>query len=239
MAKKIKGADGKEYKVKKPIYKRVWFWILIVIIVAGIGSALGGNKGDDETASDKTETEKSSSKSTESKASSSSKADSGKITRAQFDAVKVGDLFKEGEGGQTTEEIEKLFGKPSSTSSSTTENVKTDLLTWTNVEGGFGANIVIGFTNNKVFSKDLTGFKVNRKNKITLADFESIANGTSYNDVISKFGEPDGLTESMINGDKNVVAMYLTGVKGSLGANFNITFDNDVVSGKSQSSMEN
>ncbi|HCC93664.1 MAG TPA: hypothetical protein DEQ26_04965, partial [Flavobacteriaceae bacterium] len=45
MAKKVMGTDGKYYKVKKPFYKRVWFWILVVILVAGIGGALGG--GDD------------------------------------------------------------------------------------------------------------------------------------------------------------------------------------------------
>lgn len=46
MAKKIIGEDGKTYtmKEKKPFYKRVWFWILAVIVVAGIGGALGGEE---------------------------------------------------------------------------------------------------------------------------------------------------------------------------------------------------
>ena len=41
--KKVIGEDGKTYvmKEKKPIYKRVWFWILAVIVVVGIGGALG------------------------------------------------------------------------------------------------------------------------------------------------------------------------------------------------------
>ncbi|WP_430612482.1 DUF4352 domain-containing protein [Enterococcus sp. DIV0876] len=42
MAKKVMGTDGKYYKVKKPFYKRVWFWIVVVILVAGIGGVLGG-----------------------------------------------------------------------------------------------------------------------------------------------------------------------------------------------------
>ena len=37
-------ADGKEYKVKKPFYKRVWFWVLVIIVVAAIGGGLN-NKG--------------------------------------------------------------------------------------------------------------------------------------------------------------------------------------------------
>lgn len=46
--KKVVGEDGKTYymKEKKPIYKRVWFWILIVLVVGGIAGALGG---DDDT----------------------------------------------------------------------------------------------------------------------------------------------------------------------------------------------
>lgn len=34
-------------KNKKPIYKRVWFWILAVILVLGIGGAAGGSGGGD------------------------------------------------------------------------------------------------------------------------------------------------------------------------------------------------
>ncbi|EOT42631.1 DUF4352 domain-containing protein [Enterococcus dispar] len=46
--KKVTGEDGKTYvmKEKKPFYKKVWFWILVVIVVAGIGGALGS--GNDE-----------------------------------------------------------------------------------------------------------------------------------------------------------------------------------------------
>lgn len=28
---------------KKPIYKKVWFWILVIVIIAVIGTTLGGN----------------------------------------------------------------------------------------------------------------------------------------------------------------------------------------------------
>lgn len=52
MAKKVMGADGKEYKVKKPFYKRVWFWILVIIVLVVIGGGLN-NKG--KTSSESTE----------------------------------------------------------------------------------------------------------------------------------------------------------------------------------------
>lgn len=45
MAKKVIGEDGKTYtmKEKKPVYKKIWFWGLIVILLIIIGGALGGN----------------------------------------------------------------------------------------------------------------------------------------------------------------------------------------------------
>lgn len=46
MAKKVMGQDGKMYKVKKPFYQRVWFWVVIVLIIAGF-TQLGGEDKDD------------------------------------------------------------------------------------------------------------------------------------------------------------------------------------------------
>lgn len=36
-------------KNKKPIYKRVWFWILIAVLVLGIGGMAGGSGGSDSS----------------------------------------------------------------------------------------------------------------------------------------------------------------------------------------------
>lgn len=38
-------------KNSKPIYKKVWFWILIVVLVIGVGGAAGGSGGDSGTES--------------------------------------------------------------------------------------------------------------------------------------------------------------------------------------------
>ena len=43
MSKKIVGDDGKTYVQNKPFYKRVWFWILVVILVIIAFSSMGGN----------------------------------------------------------------------------------------------------------------------------------------------------------------------------------------------------
>lgn len=43
---------GKSGEAKKPIYKRVWFWILVVVILAAIGAAAGGSGGKDGDGAD-------------------------------------------------------------------------------------------------------------------------------------------------------------------------------------------
>ncbi len=44
-------------KVKKPIYKRIWFWILIVVVVIGINGAMNGNSDDKNSSSTSTSSE--------------------------------------------------------------------------------------------------------------------------------------------------------------------------------------
>lgn len=54
MAKKVRGEDGRMYKVKKPFYKRVWFWLLaIVVVFIAIGSQ-SGSEDDKNTAAETT-----------------------------------------------------------------------------------------------------------------------------------------------------------------------------------------
>ena len=57
--KKITGQDGKEYTVKekKPFYKKIWFWVLVVIALFVI---IGVSTGGDDEADTDTKTEKAS-----------------------------------------------------------------------------------------------------------------------------------------------------------------------------------
>ncbi len=49
------GQDGKMYKVKKPFYKRVWFWLLAVVVVF---IAIGSQGGSDDAKNSVAETTK-------------------------------------------------------------------------------------------------------------------------------------------------------------------------------------
>ncbi len=55
MAKKtIKGEDGKVYTVKKekPLYKKVWFWVVVLFVIGAIGNIFDGD--DDKASNDST-----------------------------------------------------------------------------------------------------------------------------------------------------------------------------------------
>ncbi|MDV6381050.1 DUF3862 domain-containing protein [Pediococcus pentosaceus] len=227
MSKKIKDDNGNVYVQKKPFYKRVWFWVVVIIILGGIGSQMGGSDTS-LTSNNKSET---ASKTTNS--SSSKKADG--ITKAQFDSIKLDES-----NGTSLADVKKTFGgKPDSTSTDTIEGVKSDMDTWDKVANGeLVSNVVIGFSNDHAISKAITGLKVSRPNKITLDKFNSISNGATKDDVKKAFGEPNGYSITSLAGESSEDWSYTSGVKGNLGSNFTITFQNDVVSGKSQSSMK-
>lgn len=62
MAKQFKGEDGKVYVEKKPVYKRVWFWILVVLVIF-IGSAAVSGGSNSSSSSSSSSSAKSSSSS--------------------------------------------------------------------------------------------------------------------------------------------------------------------------------
>lgn len=47
-------AKGSSEKVKKPIYKKWWFWVIIVVLVFGVFGSLGGGSDEEATAEEAT-----------------------------------------------------------------------------------------------------------------------------------------------------------------------------------------
>ena len=78
-----------------------------------------------------------------------------------------------GENDGTSEnELESKFGKPSTISSQTIQNVKAEEEIWDKIQGGdFGGNFSVGFSNGKAISKTITGLKVKRNKKNFIAGF--------------------------------------------------------------------
>lgn len=211
MAKKIQGEDGKTYVEKKPFYKRVWFWIVVVLLFfVGIGAANGGG--------------------------SNSANDNNKVSYSNYKKIKLS-----GNDGSTKNDVKNLFGKkPEDTSTQEIDGVNTDTQTWNGVKNGDAAsNITVGFSNGHAVNKIITGLKVNRKSQITLADFDSLQTGATKDEVLKQFGKPNGYTHTDILGKVSEDWSYTSKVKGDTGANFIISFDeNGIVNNKTQTSMK-
>jgi hypothetical protein len=165
------------------------------LVLTACGSSNSGSSS--KSSSSKTEkVEKSSS----SKESSSSKTETAKVDRAGYDAIKIGDLMKQGEGGDTLEALKTKFGTPASSTTSTTNGVKTDIMGWTNVDGLAGATMSVSFVSDKAVSKAISKLNADRPKDITLATYNGINAGAKYEDVNKQIGEPNGLTETNVAG---------------------------------------
>lgn len=156
--------------------------------------------------------------------------------RQKFDTISVGDSSNAGEGGSSMEEIKTLLGEPTSTTSAEVNNQATEELSW--VDGN--TTIAVGFIDGKVVSKAITGFLFNREKTISLTNFNELAEGTSYADVLAVWGEPDAYTESNILGSKSVGATWFSNIKGNdVTANAFLVFTDDTLAQKSQTGLTN
>lgn len=221
MKKKITDENGKVYVEKKPFYKKGCFWILAVIAIIIIGAVAGGG---DDSSSDKS--------SRSSNSETSHKKDDRTISknaelRKKFDAIVVGDLMSNGDGGTSLTDVEKSLGKPVSTSTTNLKNVKVKDETWTKD----GVTVTVQFNDDKTVSKDITGFKFTRSSKLDLKAFDSIADGANYDDVVKQYGEPDNLNEMKISGETTLNATWVTGTKGGTAT---LMFENGGMTSKTQ-----
>ena len=223
MSKKIEESRNVRV-VKKPFYKKVWFWVLAILAIIVIGGAVGGGSGSDTTSV------------SESKSNSSNKITSqntqNNAYRKAFDNIAVGDLMNHGDGGTALSDVEKVLGKPSTTSTTTIQGIETKSCIWSKD----GVSITVEFNGDQAVSKGITGFKFSRAPKFTLDAYNSLEDGSSYEDIVSKYGEPDGLSEMIIGGNKNVTATWATGTKGGT---ITLEFTNDSLVSKAQSGLEN
>lgn len=200
------------------------------LVLTACGSSNSGSSS--KSLSSKTEkVEKSSS----SKESSSSKTETAKVDRAGYDAIKIGDLMKQGEGGDTLEALKTKFGVPASSTTSTTNGVKTDIVGWTNVDGLAGATMSVSFVSDKAVSKAISKLNADRPKDITLATYNGINAGAKYEDVNKQIGEPNGLTETNVAGQTTVVAVYLNKDITSFAS---LSFTNGALTTKTQSNLK-
>ncbi|KRN98378.1 DUF3862 domain-containing protein [Companilactobacillus kimchiensis] len=217
-------------KTKKHFYRRWWFWSIIFILLL-IGGGLGGMKMTamgpfSQTSSTKVTKKKTASKKTTKKVTG--------ITLKQYNGIYLSES-----AGLPSETLNKIFGKPNTTSNSTVQNLQTDVATWTKIaDGQLGANMTVNYANNHAVSKAITGLKVTRSQKLDLTEFNKIQNDQSEAQVINDLGKPNGYSEITVGNTTQKDLTYSTGINGETGANFIINLTNGVVSGKSQTGLK-
>lgn len=216
--------------------KKIGLLGLTLLSVATL-SACSSSKTDNKNTSSSSSVEQTTSSTSSTTASSTSVDETKKAVRAVYDSVVVGDLMNNGEGGTTKDTVVNAYGNPASTSTTSINGMNVEQVTWIGNSNATGITVSIQFINNNATSKMISGFQFSRDSKIGLTEFNNLANGTSYADVVNTLGEPDTTSESLISGSKSVTANWITGIKGNVGANFVLQFTNDSLTSKSQSGL--
>lgn len=203
--------------------------LISAVVIAGLSLSACSSSNNENSSAKSTQTSKKKSSSVDKIISQN------KELRSKFDQIKVGDLMSKGKGGDTEKQVKALLGSPNSTTSSKTEGIKTSGASWTKGK----VTITVAYVDKHAISKMITGFKwTGRPAKLDKKAFDAIADGSTYESVIKKYGEPDGLDESLIMGKKTVSATWLTGVKGDTGANAVLTFTNNKLTDKTQTDLK-
>ena len=203
--------------------------LISAVVIAGLSLSACSSSNNENSSAKSTQTSKKKSSSVDKIISQN------KELRSKFDQIKVGDLMSKGKGGDTEKQVKALLGSPNSTTSSKTEGIKTSAASWTKGK----VTITVAYVDKHAISKMITGFKwTGRPAKLDKKAFDAIADGSTYESVIKKYGEPDGLDESLIMGKKTVAATWITGVKGDTGANAVLTFTNNKLTDKTQTDLK-
>lgn len=200
--------------MKKPIYKRWWFWVIAVVIVCGVASNLSGKKKDgaSKTASS-TETKKEDVK-------KESKEDT-KITYDNFLKIKM---------GQKYEDVVAVLGDGKQQSSSEVSGIKTVMYTW---KGSGASNMNVTIQNGAVTGKAQLGLKKS-DSKITLDKFNQVKEGMSYDQVKDLLGEGQVISQTKIMDAESTMYSWMN----KDGSNANCTFSGGKLQIKAQVNLK-
>lgn len=201
------------------------------LVLTACGSS---NSGSSSKSSSSAKTEKVA-KSSSTKESSSSKTETAKVDRAGYDAIKLGDLLKQADGGDTLESLKAKFGNPTTSTSGESNGVKTDSVIW-NIDGGLsGSSLTVIFTNGRAWTKNITRLSADRPKDITMQVFNSINPGATFDDVNKQLGEPNSMNTTVTNGVTRNTAIYYNKGMTSFAS---MSFANDVLTTKTQSNLK-
>ncbi|QGV04408.1 DUF3862 domain-containing protein [Lactobacillus acetotolerans] len=216
--------------INKPFYKKV-----LTITIAGlIATTVVGCSNNKSKNSNNTQTTQKVNK-TNSKKKSSKITSQKNALRKNYNKIKIGDVTNRADGGSTIKAVKKILGNPDSTTTTTVKAYKAKSYTWNKD----GVVLNVEFENNKAFSKLISGFKWNRNGQaLDKKAFNHTKIGSSYDSLVNKYGEPDGLHESLVLGNKSIIAIYFTNITGPTKSNAEFHFMNNKLTSKTQTELK-
>ncbi|MCR1934014.1 DUF3862 domain-containing protein [Clostridium tepidum] len=191
-------------KIREPFYKKIWFWIIIVVISFGIASYNNSNMINilNTKNSTKTEVEKDGIK---------------KVDYEKFCNIKIGSNY---------EEVKSILGQYRKSEESEIDGVKVVIYTWYNYDNS-NMNVIV--KDGKVVGKAQSGLSLENA-EVNLIKYTKIQKGMNYSKVKDILGDGKLMYVSKING--NIKSIYLW--TNSNGSNMNVTFENGKVTVKNR-----
>lgn len=226
-ASKILNIDGGVTMLneKKPFYKRNWFWIMIfsIIVVVSTTTYIANNsyyQGEADQANLEQRKDQAERK----------QAEKNPSLVAKYNSIKTG------KNGYSEKNITSLLGNPTETQTMDKQG-KEIIATWNKTVTSNQVMIQITFFKNIAKSKSIQGLDIDRENSLTLADFNKLKNGDSYNRVINVLGDPDDYSD--INGVRTLTYVSdLSEADPSQNASIDIKLSDNKIIAKSQVNLK-
>lgn len=220
----IGGTEMTDENERKPFYKRNWFWITILsifIVVSAttyvVNFSFYQGKADQASTS-------------QSKNVATKKVEDDPSLISKYNSIKTG------KKGLTKTKIIKLLGQPTATQA-IDQSSQIMSMTWEGFDSNNGVMIQITFENNKATAKSIQGLNIDRKKLLTLADFEKLQVGDSYNRVINILGDPDDYSDT--NGVKTLTyESDLAEADSTKDAIIKIEISNNAIISKTQQNLQ-
>ncbi|MHB9942494.1 hypothetical protein CF065_12880 [Clostridium sporogenes] len=191
-------------KKEEPFYKKIWFWIIAIVIICGVASYCGNKKTNirDTKTSAKTEVKKD---------------DTRKVTYEKFCKIEI---------GSTYEEVKSILGEYKESKESEIDGIKVVIYTWYNDDN---SNMDVIVKNNKVIGKAQTGLSMGKED-VNLIKYTKITTGMDYSKVKEILGDGKLMSISEINGSTKSIYLWAN----PNGTNMNVTFQNGKVTSKNR-----
>ncbi|WP_243674264.1 DUF3862 domain-containing protein [Lentilactobacillus kisonensis] len=159
------------------------------------------------------------------------------ITRSDYNRIKLANIDSPKAGGASEQAVKRSFGSPASKNRVTINNGKRKTAiqySWTKVTPSFKASAVtVEFLNGHAVGK---GYLTIKNPRFTSSkSLKQIKNGTSYNQVIQKLGNPNAESKTGSGNLSATITRYITSKKGNTTT---LMFTGNKLQSKNQTSVK-